>query len=122
MKKLYKDEENKMICGVCAGFADYFDLDPTLVRFIWIVLAFINGIGILLYLVGCVIMPKKSEVVYDQPVHYSNANSKKKLLGFIFIGIGILVITSTVFSKVVWQGIWGTTLIILGVVLILKKI
>ncbi len=122
MKRLYRDDENNIICGVCAGFADYFKVDPTLVRFIWVILAFINGIGVLLYIIGCVIMPKKSEIDYKAPIYYSSDESKKKLLGFIFIGLGILVILTTTFSRAVWQWIWGFTFIILGIILILKRI
>ena len=39
-KKLHKSRNNKKICGVCAGFADYFNIDPTIVRILWGVLAF----------------------------------------------------------------------------------
>lgn len=34
-KKLYRSESNRMLCGVCAGIAEYFDLDPTLIRLAW---------------------------------------------------------------------------------------
>lgn len=49
-RKLYKDPEDKQIAGVASGIAKYFDIDTTLVRAIWIVLAF-GGVGILLYVV-----------------------------------------------------------------------
>ena len=48
MKKLYKSN-NRMICGVCAGVAEYFGIDPTIVRLIWAALA-LSGTGILLYI------------------------------------------------------------------------
>ena len=38
-KRLYKSRNNKMICGVCAGIADYFNIDPSIVRVLWAVLA-----------------------------------------------------------------------------------
>ena len=50
MKKLYKSN-NRMICGVCAGVAEYFGIDPTIVRLIWAALA-LSGTGILLYIVA----------------------------------------------------------------------
>ena len=62
-KRLYKIEEGKKICGVCGGIAEYFDIDPTIVRLLWILLIFCVGTGILAYLVAAIIMPKKSEVV-----------------------------------------------------------
>ncbi len=49
-KKLYKDPNDKKIAGVASGVAKYFDIDTTLVRAVWVVLA-LGGVGILLYLV-----------------------------------------------------------------------
>ena len=37
-KRLYKSSENSMLCGVCGGIAEYFDIDPTLVRLAWVIL------------------------------------------------------------------------------------
>lgn len=62
-KKLYRVEEGKKICGVCAGLALYFDVDTTLVRIIWLILVFCFGTGILLYFLIALIMPTKSEVI-----------------------------------------------------------
>lgn len=62
-KRLYKIEEGKKICGVCGGIAEYFDIDPTIVRLLWILLIFCVGTGILAYLVAAIIMPKKSAIV-----------------------------------------------------------
>jgi len=57
-KKLYKSK-NKVIAGVCAGFAEYFDLDPTLVRVLWAIVSLIYGVGILAYIIAWIIMPEK---------------------------------------------------------------
>lgn len=46
-KKLYRSESNRMLCGVCAGIAEYFDLDPTLIRLAWALVCFLGGSGIL---------------------------------------------------------------------------
>ena len=48
-KRLYKSRNNKMICGVCAGIADYFNIDPSIVRVLWAVLALAAGTGVLAY-------------------------------------------------------------------------
>ena len=61
-KKIYKIEEGKKICGVCGGVAEYLNIDPTIVRVIWGVLAFAYGTGIIAYLICWAIMPTKSEV------------------------------------------------------------
>ena len=57
-KKLYKSNKNKMIDGVCAGIAEYFSLDPTLVRIGAIVLTCLGGSGILAYIICCVVIPR----------------------------------------------------------------
>ena len=57
-KRLTRDVNNKKIAGVCAGIANYFDLDPTLVRVIWILLVCVAGTGVLAYLIDWAVMPE----------------------------------------------------------------
>ncbi len=61
VKRLYRaSEKNSMVGGVCAGIADYFDIDPTLVRLFWVVFVAIGfGAGFLAYLVLWIIVPRK---------------------------------------------------------------
>lgn len=58
-KRLYRSNTNKMICGVCGGVADYINIDPTVVRLLWVVFAF-SGFGILAYILAAIIMPYQS--------------------------------------------------------------
>lgn len=66
-KQLYKSEDDRKLDGVCAGLAEYFDADPTLIRAGYALLTIMTGLfpGILGYIVLAVIMPKKSEVIKD---------------------------------------------------------
>ncbi|MDY0379835.1 MAG: PspC domain-containing protein [Defluviitoga tunisiensis] len=48
MKKLYRSRENKVLAGVCGGIGEYFEIDPVIVRLIWIVLTMIWGFGLFL--------------------------------------------------------------------------
>ena len=59
-KKLYRSR-NSMLGGVCAGIAEYIDIDPTVIRLLWVVLSFFTACfpGILLYLVALLIIPKR---------------------------------------------------------------
>ena len=57
-KRLYKARNNKMICGVCAGIADYFNIDPSIVRVLWAVLALAAGTGVLAYIACAIILPE----------------------------------------------------------------
>ena len=61
-KRLYRSSNQKMLCGVCGGIAEYFDIDPTLVRLVWAMTA-LAGLGILPYIVAAVIIPKGDNVV-----------------------------------------------------------
>ncbi len=63
MKKLTKSNE-RMICGVCAGFAKYFGIDPTIVRLIWAVLVLCAGTGLLAYIICAIIMPNEETTLY----------------------------------------------------------
>ncbi|MBF7096718.1 PspC domain-containing protein [Alkalibacter mobilis] len=60
MKKLYKNKADGMISGVCQGVAEYFDIDPSLVRIVWAVSFFWGGIGLFLYIIMALILPDKS--------------------------------------------------------------
>ena len=60
-KKLYKSRKNKMIGGVCGGLAEYLNMDPTIVRIIAAILCLIKGVGVLLYLIMCIVMPYDDE-------------------------------------------------------------
>ena len=62
MKRFYKSETDKKIGGVCGGVAEYFNIDPTIVRLLWGILAFAYGTGLIAYLICWAIMPTKSEV------------------------------------------------------------
>ena len=62
-KRLYKIEEGKKLCGVCGGIAEYFDIDPTIVRLLWVILIFCAGTGILAYFIAAIIMPNKNEIL-----------------------------------------------------------
>ena len=58
-KKLYRNTENKMLAGVCSGIADYFDIDPTLVRLGWVLFSLLGGSGVLAYIIAAIIIPER---------------------------------------------------------------
>ena len=58
-KKLYRVNDGKIL-GVCGGLAEYFDVDPTLVRVCWVVAVFAAGTGLLAYFICALIMPKQN--------------------------------------------------------------
>jgi phage shock protein PspC (stress-responsive transcriptional regulator) len=60
MKKLYKSSTNKKIFGVCGGIAEYFDIDPTVIRLVWAISILCIGTGLLAYLIAALILPSQS--------------------------------------------------------------
>jgi len=60
-KKLYRSKKNEKICGVCAGIAEFFNIDPTIVRLIWAVAVLCAGSGVVLYIACALIIPEKPE-------------------------------------------------------------
>ena len=57
MNKLMKCESDRIICGVCSGVARYFNIDTTVVRVIWAIVALAGGFGVLAYIAAALIMP-----------------------------------------------------------------
>ena len=64
-KRLYKDKQNEKICGVCAGVAKYFSIDPTLVRLALVVFCLLGGSGILAYIICAIIIPDEPDKLND---------------------------------------------------------
>ena len=58
-KPLMRSRTNRKIAGVCAGLAEYLDVDPTLIRILWVMLAIFGGCGVLAYLIAWIIMPEE---------------------------------------------------------------
>ncbi|MCR5162227.1 MAG: PspC domain-containing protein [Lachnospiraceae bacterium] len=58
--KLYRSDENRLICGVCGGLGEFFGIDPTIVRLVFAVLSVFGGSGIGLYILAVFIIPKRS--------------------------------------------------------------
>ena len=60
-RRLYKSNENKMIDGVCGGIAEYFGIDPTLVRLGWVLFCALGGSGFLAYIIVAIIIPRNPQ-------------------------------------------------------------
>lgn len=56
-KRLYKSSTDKKLCGVCGGIANYFDVDPTVIRLIWVIFTLAGGSGLIAYIIAAIIMP-----------------------------------------------------------------
>ncbi len=62
VRRLYRSRSEKVLCGVCGGIADYFGIDPVIVRLFWVLATLVSPpAGILGYIIACVIVPKQPE-------------------------------------------------------------
>jgi len=66
-KKFQRSRADRILFGVCGGLGDYFNIDPVIVRIIFVVLTFFSGIGLLLYIVLLIVVPREAgEIVASQ--------------------------------------------------------
>ena len=63
-KRLYRSKNDQKIAGVCAGLAEFLNIDPTIIRLIWVLVAF-AGAGVLAYIVCALVIPEKPDVLPD---------------------------------------------------------
>ncbi len=129
IRYLYRSRTNRVISGVCGGMADYLGIDVTLIRILFVLLAFVNGIGILLYLLALLVIPANPSK--EAGTHTSSGDSKNAaiLVGVLLILAGIYFLLDYfapfwfpfdfywhwIFS---WRLFWPVLLILLGVLYI----
>ncbi|HPE42457.1 MAG TPA: PspC domain-containing protein [Bacteroidales bacterium] len=60
VRRLYRSTTNKVLGGVCYGMANYFNMDPTIVRLIWVLFTLLGGAGILAYIICWIVIPSEA--------------------------------------------------------------
>jgi len=65
-KRLVRPREGRKIAGVCLGFAEYFDIDVTIVRVVWLITAFMTGVGFIGYVIAWIVMPDEPYLLQAQ--------------------------------------------------------
>ena len=58
-KRLYKSNTDKKLDGVCAGIANYFNIDPTLIRLAWVIFTLAGGCGLIAYIIAAIVIPRE---------------------------------------------------------------
>ena len=122
--RLYRSRSDRMICGVCGGLAKYFDIDPTIVRIIAVLLAFANGLGILAYIIMAIVVPQEgSKVATPKEAVEENVEDLKETAGKLGREIRSALTEEKVESEAVdkvrrRRGIVGIILIVLGIFLL----
>ena len=81
-RRLYRSRSDRMVWGVCGGLAKYFDMDPTIVRIIAVLLIFANGLGILAYIIMAIVVPLEgSKVTTPKETIKENVEDMKETAG-----------------------------------------
>ena len=101
-RRLTRSREDRVIAGVCGGFARYFNIDPVFTRIAAVALAFVGGAGLLLYLAALLLMPSDEG---DAPVATSGEGRNRLL---VIVGVGALLL-------VAWPFLLGGGLLLAGV-------
>lgn len=111
MKRLYRSKTNHIIGGVCGGLGEYFNLDPVLIRLVWIILILFGGIGLLLYVIAWIIIPQGEDVTQPEGKTEDLRQRGKGRFwwGLVLIIIGILLYGSQ-FQFIYWPIIPGVHL------------
>jgi phage shock protein PspC (stress-responsive transcriptional regulator) len=121
IKRLYKSSDDKMIGGVCAGIAEYFNVDPTLIRLVWLLLGLAGGTGFVAYLVAWIIIPENPGSNKNQEAKNIKEESSRWVLGLILILIGWVFMINRIFPRFSFHTFWPVILIIIGMVILLRK-
>lgn len=126
-KRLYKSRRNRVIDGVCGGIGEYFDVDPTIVRILWVFLTFLGGSGLILYIVAMVIMPvNREDYPPGEAAPPSTVNpDRRRYWGIVLILIGMFVLIerTEVLSGFSWWAfsrtfLFPVSLIVIGLMFI----
>ena len=138
-KKLYRNQNESIFAGVCGGLADYFDIDVTLVRIIFVILAIGGGSGVLLYLILWLVIPSEEGRITNSEreeniKNFTDSVGKKvksvakeidkevrvekrqgNFLGLILMFLGIILLIDKIIPMVIrWDYVWPIVLIVLG--------
>ena len=143
-KTLHRSETNRVIGGVAGGLGEYFDIDPTIIRIIFVLLAIFGGWGILFYLILWLVIPAPSHegAVSEQTIrdnaqemkiraekfaHDIRVNRQREdsssWIGLLIIVLGIVFLFSNfgLFGIVDIGRLWPLILVILGVAILLRR-
>mgnify|MGYP002624521244 FL=1 len=125
-KKLERDTQHKVIGGVCSGLANYFDIDASLLRVLFVFMFLFASVGFWLYVILWVVMPAapRATIIDENGQTVIEVPEKKQVskgslvLGLILIATGALALIHRFLPEFNWQTIWPVLLIVLGILLL----
>lgn len=115
--RLYRSSTSNFIGGVCGGLAEHYQIDPSIVRVLTVLLTIGTGFGLILYIAMWIIVPLRP---LGEPVQTGArmAGWSTYLPGVLLIGAGALLLIIQVFKWLHWQVIWPVLLILVGLGLV----
>lgn len=143
-KQLYRSCKNRIIGGVCGGLGEYFDLDPVLIRLVFVLLAIPGGVGLWVYIVAWLIIPQDptclgengktgkedikekaealaSEIKKSVKENKRNRNDDGRIIGgLVLLALGVIFLAQNVFGWNLWSNFWPLILILVGFIIILN--
>ncbi len=143
-KKLYRSKKDKIVAGVCGGLADYFDLDPIIIRIIFVILAIWGGSGVMLYIVLAIIVPeeprskekikeassKKTEEIIEENIENfgkevetlakKHSGTGEFFFGLVLLFLGISLLINNFFPIFNFFKLWPVVLIFLAFAVLFK--
>jgi phage shock protein PspC (stress-responsive transcriptional regulator) len=134
-KHLYRSVTNRRIAGVAGGIAEYFNVDPTPIRLLWLIAVFVGGSGIIAYLIAWIVIPEAASPEQDQnqtiditptqnlnqPPPQAGHRPGATYLGIFFILLGGIFLLQQFVPWFHWRNSWALILIVLGVIVLLPR-
>jgi phage shock protein C len=116
--------DNRVIAGVCSGLADYFAIDPILIRLAFVVITFAGGAGVLAYIILWIVMTPAPVGTAAQPVATSVSGQGPFWLGAFLVALGALFLVGNtgLFNWWNWSLFWPLTLVALGVLILSHRV
>ena len=134
-KKLYRSKKDSMIAGVCGGIAEYFEIDPTLVRLLTVLVVFLGGAGGIAYIIAWIIIPQNPEQIIESEeteeeeggaefFHPKGGSDDKGHIwgGLILILLGLFFLAKSLFPRFTFVRFWPLILVITGLILIIQSL
>jgi phage shock protein C len=118
-KKLYRSRANSMIAGICGGLGEYLSVDPTILRVVAVLLVFADGIGLLAYLIGWIIIPRRP-MMEAEVITVERSKLSVLLPGLALIVVGLIFLLNNLFPWFRFGYLWPVILIVVGIALLLK--
>lgn len=126
MRTLYRSRKNRIIAGVCGGIGEYLDIDPAIIRVAWLLLTFLGGMSIIVYILAWVVIPDektKKNVIeeWSSKKDEEKSNEIALMIGLFLVFIGLTSLMSNLgWWYLSWNYTWPAVIIIIGIILLVR--